>query len=173
MWFHDEARIGQKNKLTRIWAPRGSRPTAPQDLGFASGYIFGAVCPLEQKAAALIMPVCNTWAMNHHLREISAQVAPDAHAVVFLDQAAWHTSAKLEVPSNITPLLLPPYSPELNPVERVWKYMRSHWLSNRLFLDLEAVLDACEQAWLRFAAQPDLIASLCRARWATPADQPL
>ena len=78
----DEARIGQKDSLTRVWGQTGSRPAAPKDLGFASAYVFGAVCPSAGKAAALIMPICNTVAMNHHLSEISSQVAADAHAVV-------------------------------------------------------------------------------------------
>jgi len=128
VWFQDEARIGQKNSLTRVWGQTGSRPAAPKDLGFASAYVFGAVCPAEGKAAALIMPICNTAAMNHHLSEISTQVAADAHAVVILDRAGWHRSQGLMVPGNITLLELPPYSPELNPVERIWHYLRSHWL---------------------------------------------
>ena len=115
----DEARIDQKNSLARVWGQTGSRPVAPKDLGFASAYVFGAVCPSEGKAAALIMPICNTAAMNHHLSEISSQVAADAHAVVILDRAGWHRSQGLVVPGNITLLELPPYSPELNPVERV------------------------------------------------------
>jgi DDE superfamily endonuclease len=76
------------------------------------------------------MPICNTAAMNHHLCEISSQVAADAHAVVILDGASWHKSHGLVAPSNITLLALPPYSPQLNPVERVWHYLRSHWLAN-------------------------------------------
>ena len=75
VWFQDEARIGQKNSLARVWGQTGSRPVAPKDLGFASAYLFGAVCPSEGKAAALIMPICNTAAMNHHLSEISSQGA--------------------------------------------------------------------------------------------------
>ena len=129
----DEARIGQKNSLTRVWGQTGSRPAAPKDLGFASAYVFGAVCPSQSKAAALIMPICNTAAMNHHLCEIGSQVAADAHAVVILDGASWHKSHRLVVPSNITLLALPPYSPELNPVERIWHYLRSHWLANSVF----------------------------------------
>src|SRR5271165_5936531 len=112
VWFQDEARIGQKNTLTRVWGPTGSRPAAPKDLGFASAYVFGAVCPSQGKAAALIMPICNTAAMNHHLCEISSQVAADAHAVVILDSASWHNSHGLVAPGNITLLELPPYSPE-------------------------------------------------------------
>jgi hypothetical protein len=75
MRFQDEARIGQKNSLTRVWGQTGSRPAASKDLGFASAYVFGAVCPAHGNAAALIMPICNTAAMNHHLSEISSQVA--------------------------------------------------------------------------------------------------
>src|SRR6202035_186661 len=126
VWFQDEARIGQKNSLTGVWGQTGSRPAAPKDLGFASAYVFGAVCPVEGKAAGRIMPVCNTGAMNHHLSEISSQVAADAHAVVILDRAGWHRSQGLVVPGNITLLELPPYSPELTPVERIWHYLRSH-----------------------------------------------
>jgi hypothetical protein len=76
VWFQDEARIGQKNSLTRVWGQTGSRPAAPKDLGFASAYVFGAVCPVAGKAAALIMPVCNTAAMNHHLSEIQPGRCP-------------------------------------------------------------------------------------------------
>src|SRR6202166_2809499 len=79
IWFQDEARIGQKNKITRRWAKRGTRPSAPRDQRTASTYIFGAVCPKEGKGAALILPTCNTEAMNLHLVEIAATVAPGAH----------------------------------------------------------------------------------------------
>ena len=166
VWFQDEARIGQKNSLTRAWGQTGSRPVAPKDLGFASAYLFGAVCPSQGKAAALIMPICNTAAMNHHLSEISSQVAADAHAVVILDGAGWHRSQGLVVPSNITLLELPPYSPELNPVERVWHYLRSHWLANSVFRSLADIMDACEMAWNRFATDHRLIRSLCAVAWA-------
>ena len=172
IWFQDEARIGQKNSLTRVWGQTGSRPVAPKDLGFASAYLFGAVCPSQGKAAALIMPICNTAAMNHHLCEISSQVAADAHAVVILDGAGWHRSQGLVVPSNITLLELPPYSPELNPVERIWHYLRSHWLANSVFVSLTDIMDACEMAWNRFATNHDLIRSLCAVSWA-PALPPL
>ena len=133
-----------------------------KDLGFASAYVFGAVCPVEGKAAALIMPICNSAAMNHHLIEISSQVAADAHAVVILDRAGWHRSQGLVVPGNITLLELPPYSPELNPVERIWHYLRSHWLANSVFSSLADVMDACEMAWNRFATDDGLIR--CSAR---------
>jgi hypothetical protein len=102
----DEARIGQKNKITRRWAKRGTRPSAPRDQRTASTYIFGAICPKQGKGAALILPFCNTEAMNLHLAEIAKAVAPGAHAVLLVDQAGWHLSAGLLIPANITILAL-------------------------------------------------------------------
>lgn len=74
IWFQDEAKIGQKNKITRRWAQRGSRPSSPHDQRARSAYIFGAICPRHGKAAALIMPWCDTYAINQHLSEISRHV---------------------------------------------------------------------------------------------------
>ena len=75
IWFEDEARIGQKNKITRRWARRGTRPAAPRDQRTCSAYIFGAICPAEAKGAALVLPRCTTTAMSLHLAEISQAVA--------------------------------------------------------------------------------------------------
>ena len=119
VWFGDEARIGQKNKLTRRWARRGTRPCAPQDQRTASTYIFGAICPKEGKAAALVLPWCNTEAMALHLTAISQQIEPGRHAALLLDQAGWHVSAKLLVSENITIVPLPAKCPELNSQENV------------------------------------------------------
>lgn len=109
IWFADEARIGQKNKITRRWARRGTRPCAAHDQRTASTYIFGAICPKEGKGAALVLPACNIEAMNLHLAEIATEVAPGKHAILLLDQAGWHMSTRLIVPPNITlvPLLHP------------------------------------------------------------------
>src|SRR5476651_747680 len=121
IWFQDEARIGQKNKITRRWAKRGARPSAPKDQRTASAYIFGAICPKDGKGAALVMPRCDTEAMNLHLAEIATQIAPGAHAAILVDQAGWHLSAGLIVPPNITLIPLPAKCPELNPQENVWQ----------------------------------------------------
>jgi len=85
IWFADEARVGQKNKITRRWARQGTRPSAPQDQRTASTYIFGAICPREGKGAALVLPHCNTEAMSLHLAEIATAIAPRAHAVLLVD----------------------------------------------------------------------------------------
>ncbi len=133
MWFQDEARIGQKNGVVRQWARRGTRPRQPADQRYQSAYLFGAICPARGKGAAMALPFADTAAMQLHLDEISRHVARGAHAVLLLDRAGWHTTAKLKVPKNITPVLLPSRAPELNPVENAWQYLRANWLSNRVF----------------------------------------
>src|SRR3989440_603114 len=154
IWFQDEARIGQKNKITRRWAQRGTRPSAPHDQRTRSAYIFGAICPAQGIAAGLVLPRCNTAAMALHLAEISRTVTPGAHAVLLLDQAGWHLSAKLDVPNNITLMPLPPKSPELNPVENIWQFIRDNWLSNRVFRSYDDIVDHCCFAWNRRPPTP-------------------
>jgi transposase len=166
IWFADEARIGQKNKITRRWARRGTRPRAPHDQRTKWAYIFGAICPAEGKGAGLVMPWCDTQAMQAHLLEISAAVAPGAHAVLLLDRAGWHLSGKLAVPENITLLPLPPRSPELNPVENVWQFLRDNWLSNRVFRSYDDIVAHCCDAWNELMDQPWRIRSIGRRDWA-------
>ncbi len=149
VWFGDQARIGQKNKITRRWARRGTRPAAPHDQRTASTYIFGAVCPWEGKGTGLMLPRCDTEAMSLHLAEVAAAVAPGAHAALLVDRAGWHLSDRLVVPPNVTLVPLPPRCPELNVMENVWQFMRDNWLSNRVFQSYEAIVDHCCQAWNR------------------------
>jgi transposase len=114
-----------------------------------------------------VLPFANAEMMNLHLAEISANVAPGAHAVLTIDGAGWHQKGdKLRVPDNITLLHLPPYSPELNPVENVWAYLRSNKLSNRIFETYEDIVDACCDAWRWFTSQPDNITSIGTRIWA-------
>jgi len=165
VWFCDEARVGQKTQLTRRWAKRGTRPVALQDQRTASTYIFGAICPLHGKAAGLVLPECNIEAMNLHLAEIAAAVAPGAHAALILDQAGWHVSDKLVVPPNITLVPLPPKCPELNPIENVWHYLRDNWLSNRIFDIYDDIVDHCCDAWKKLADRPWVIMSIGLRDW--------
>ena len=120
VWFQDEARVGQQGTLTYVWAERGSRPRALKDLRYEWADLFGAVCAERGVGAALVLPYANADAMTLHLAEISRQVTSGAHAVLVCDGAGWHqTGGRLRVAENITLLHLPPYSPELNPVENV------------------------------------------------------
>lgn len=166
VWFADEARVGQQGTLTRIWAKRGTRPRAPRDCRYAWAYLFGAVCPERGVGAGLVMPYADTQAMSAHLGEISLAIAPGAHAILVLDGAGWHASAALKVPDNITLLPLPPHSPELNPVENVWAYLRQNWLSLQVWENYPAIVDACCQAWNRFLAQPEVVRSVTTRTWA-------
>ena len=103
--------------------------------------------------------------MSRFLAELSAHLAPDAHVVLVLDQAGWHGARALVVPPNLTLVPLPPYSPELNPVERLWLYLRERYLSHRLLEDYEAVVDACCQAWTALTEEPGRIQSLTSYPW--------
>jgi DDE superfamily endonuclease len=113
----------------------------------------------------LILPFCNTATMNLHLAAISADVAPGRHAALLLDQAGWHLSPKLAVPSNITIVPLPAKCPELNGQENVWQFLRDNWLSNRVFQDADALVDHCCAAWNKLEAQPWIIMSLGMRDW--------
>ena len=104
--------------------------------------------------------------MNLHLAEISGAVAADAHAVVLMDQAGWHLTPKLKIPDNISIIPIPSKSPELNPQENIWQYMRDNWLSNRVFETYEKIVDHCCDAWNKLVAQPDRITSIGRRDWA-------
>ena len=152
--------------LTRRWAKRGTRPSAPQDQRTASTYIFGAICPNEGKGCGLILPACNTEAMTLHLAAISAKVAAGRHAALLVDQAAWHLSQHLVVPDNITIVPLPAKCPELNPQENVWEFMRDNWLSNRVFTYYDNIVDHCCDAWNKLIDQPWRIMSLGLRDWA-------
>jgi putative transposase len=166
IWFQDEARIGQKGTLTRIWARRGTRPTAPRDQRYAWAYLFGAVCPERAIATGLVLPCANAKAMNEHLKHISRAVAADAHALLVIDGAGYHEKADLNVPENITLLTQPAYSPELNPVENVWQYLRQNFLANRVYDDYDAIVDACCSAWNALVKVPDQLASITHRPWA-------
>lgn len=161
IWWQDEARIGQHGTLTRVWAERGSRPRAPRDQRYKWAYLFGAICPARGVGAAWVVPHADIWSMNLHLQEISRQVAPGAHAVVVLDGAGWHrTGGRLRVPDNISLLRLPPYSPELNPQENVWEYLRQNQLANRVYDSYDAIVEACCKAWNDLVAEPGRIQSI-------------
>ena len=120
----------------------------------------------QGKGAALVLPRCNTEGMTLHLAEISAAVAPGAHAILLLDQAGWHRSTGLLIPANITLLPLPAKCPELNPVENVWQFMRDNWLSNRIFKSYDDILDHCCFAWNRLTDMPWRIMSIGMRKWA-------
>ena len=113
------------------------------------------------------MPAANSEAMSEHLKEIGTQVAPGALAVLVCDGAGWHQlGGKLVVPDNIVLLPLPPYSPELNPMENVWDYLRGNKLSHRIWDTYEEIVEACANAWRFLIDDVDRITSIAHREWA-------
>src|SRR3954451_17939885 len=151
----DEARVGQKGRLCHRWWARGRRPPGRCDRRFESAYSFAAVEPATGADVALVLPEVSTAAMNLFLATFAAALAEDVHAALVLDGAGWHGSRGLVVPAKVTLVPLPPYSPELNPVERVWLYLRERFLSLRVFADYRAIVEACCEAWNRLRAAAD------------------
>ncbi len=163
-WFvQDEARIGQQGTLTRVWARTGSRPVAVRQTEYEWVYLWAAVEPATGESVAMITPTVNTSLMNQFLAGLGGTLAADEHAVLVLDNAGWHVARALAVPDNITLLLLPPYSPELNPVERLWHWLRSHQLSNRVYADYDHLLRETDRAWLTLERQA--LARVCACPW--------
>jgi transposase len=160
LWFMDEARVGQKGRTTHRWWVKGQRPPGIADKRFAFAYIFAAVRPATGEDFALVLPRVSSAAMSRFLADFATTLPEDTHAVLVLDQAGWHGAKDLIVPDGITLVPLPPYSPELNPVERVWLYLRERYLSHRVLADYEAVVDACCEAWNALVAEVGRLRSL-------------
>jgi transposase len=118
--------------------------------------MFGAVCPETGETNGWLMPFANTETMNIQLSDFSRQLGPDVHAILVLDQAGWHTTKRLTAPENVTP-----YSPELNPVELLWRYLRQLYLSDRVYRDRESLEEAAAIAWRRLTDNPEAIISIC------------
>jgi hypothetical protein len=128
--------------------------------------------PVRGSGAPLALPFADTEAMQLHLDEIAANVAPGAHAVLIFDRAGWHTTPNLVFPPNLTPIWLPSRAPELNPVENVWQYLRANWLSNIVFETFDDIIDAAYDAWRNLTARPDVITSIGMRRWASSLSSP-
>jgi transposase len=131
VYFQDEARFGTQGTITRVWARRGSRPRAVRQNGRQWLYVLMAVCAATGAASGLIMPELNTAVINLFLEQLSGDLPAGVHAVLIWDGAGFHAGNDLVVPVNMSLIRLPPYSPELNPVENLWHYLRSHHWSNR------------------------------------------
>jgi len=162
-YFQDEARFGQKGTITRVWARRGSRPTAVRQTGFASLYVLAAVCATTGAMSALIMPELNTAVVNLFLEQFARELPAGVHAVLIWDGAGFHTSEGLVVPANVSLIPLPPYSPELNPVENLWHYLRAHHWSNRSYRDYDALQEEAVRSLCAVREDIGTIKTVCNA----------
>lgn len=165
IFFEDECRFGQQGTTTNVWARRGSRPTVVRQTEYEYLWVLGAVCPETGKAEGLLSPRLNTEVINVFLEQFSATLASDEQAVMIWDGAGFHTSKSLRIPQNVTLLQLPAYSPELNPIENLWHYLKSHFWSNRAYAGYEALEAAAIDAWHRAVLNPALMQSVCAAKY--------
>lgn len=165
LWFQDEARFGMQGTITRIWALKGQRPRVWQQREFEWTYLYGSVEPLTGRAHGCRLPEANTEAMNLYLENFSRFLEEDEHALMVLDRAGWHRATALKIPSNVTLLCLPPYSPELNPMELVWGNGRRNYFANTVHKTIDDLESAVDQLWLRQTQHRDKMKSLCGFDW--------
>ncbi len=142
--FQDEAAFGRINKPKACWCAKGIRPSVPCHHIREYRYAYGAVEPVTGESFFLVMPYCNTECMNVFLRELSSRFSEDI-ILLCCDGAAWHKSKALKLPENIVLFHIPPYTPEMNSIEQIWKELRKRGFRNEVFATLEKVVDRlCE-----------------------------
>ena len=161
--------MGQQGTLTRVWARKGSRPRAVRQTRYEYLYVLGAVCPASGQSVGLLAPYVNTKIVNEFLTRLAGAVSPDEQGVVLWDQAGYHRSGTLEVPANLSLIALPPYSPELNPMENGWHYHRSHYWANQAYADYEALEQRACQSWQAIHSDVQLVRSIYHAPYLTAA----
>jgi len=159
----DEARVGQKGRTGHRWWLKGERPRGLCDRRFEWAYLYAAVQPATGEDVCLVLPAVSTAAMSTFLGAFARALPANQHAVMVLDQAGWHGAKALRVPDAVTLVSLPPYSPELNPVERVWLYLRERFLSHCVLDGYDEIVTACCKAWN--ALTPERLRSLTHQPW--------
>ena len=163
VYFQDESRFGQQGTMTNLWAKQGSRPTAVRQTEYQYLWVIGVVCPETGHAEGLLSPRLNTKMINVFLEQFSKTIPAEEHAVMIWDGAGFHTSKQLQVPENVSLVQLPAYSPELNPIENLWHYLKSHFWSNRTYKDYDALEQAAVTAWRKAVLDENLVKSVCAA----------
>lgn len=156
--FFDEARFGLQPDVARLWAQRGRRAVVPVKTGYKNFYLYAAIDPAYGESLILILPRVDTDMINVYLEELG-KAFPYKNILLIWDQAGYHRSKELHLPPNIKIEPLPPYSPELNPAERLWRWLRRHVCRNRLFLSLDEQIEVIGET-IRELTSCDL-ATLC------------
>ncbi len=167
VFFQDEARIGQKGMVSRVWARKGTRARIPRDHRYGYVYLFSAACPETGVAVGHVCDKANTTEMNRHLRDVSSSLDDGKHALIVLDGAGWHRSKDLEIPANVSLLRLPPYSPELNPIETLFSVLKHRRFANRVFESTEHVRKTVTEVWETFSRNAKNISQITTREWAT------
>ncbi len=162
MFFFDAARFGTHSKIGRAWLEKGKRSPMLVKLGFKNFYLYSAVEPKPGIDFTLQISHVNTICLNVYLVELS-KAFPNDEIMLVMDGAGWHKSKSLKIPQNIELVYLPPYSPELNPVERLWQYVKQHTIKNKVYVGLSALSNAVDQ-FLKSLTHP-VLTSLCSAHY--------
>lgn len=163
--FQDEAGFGRINKPKYCWCNKGIRPSVPSHHIRQYRYVYGAVEPLTGENFFLILPYCNTDNMSVFIKELSKEYKDDIILLV-CDGALWHKSNTLNIPSNIKITHIPPYTPEMNPIEQIWKQIRTMGFKNEVFKTLKDVVDRlCDTINL---LTKDMVKSITHREWINP-----
>lgn len=166
LMFQDEGRFGLLGTPRRCWAPRGTRPVVGARLERKYLYAFSAVSPHDGMLDSLVLPWVNAETMSLFLAEV-AQRHADEFVFMVMDQAGWHLAGDLIVPTNMRLMVLPPYSPELNPAEHLWEALRESCFANHVFRDLRAVERALTAGLRALEADPQRTQSMTGFNWIT------
>ena len=166
LWCEDEARLGLKPIVRKVWAVRGQRPLAPNQTRYEWVYVYGFVRPTTGQTYWLILPTVNTSAMTVALAEFARDVGAGAEKqiVLVLDQAGWHQSHAVVVPTGVELVVLPAATPELQPAERLWPLLREA-VANQAFANLDDLEDTLVERCLQLAEQPSIIQSATNYHW--------
>lgn len=166
VWWEDEARLGLKPVMRRVWARRGQRPRAPSQTRYEWLYVYGFVHPVRGETYWLILPTVSIEAMSVALREFARDVGvgKDNQVVLVLDGAGWHRSGKVEVPEGLTLVGLPPYTPELQPAERLWPLVREG-VANQAFRDLDALQERLVERCCQVRQAREQVRDRTRYHW--------
>jgi transposase len=164
LMLQDEARFGRISDVRRCWAPKPLRPICQAMLTHEYTYVYGAVDVCTGAMDSLILPHVNTDCMQLFLNEVSAR-HPDEYIVMVIDGAGWHRSDGLKAPANIYLLKLPPYAPELNPIEHVWDELREKFFHNRVFNSLDALEDHLTAALKTLEDDQNTVGSIVSWPW--------
>lgn len=162
--FQDEARFGRISDVRRCWAPRPMRPLCQAMLSYESTYAYSAVDIRTGQMESLILPGVDTACMQWFLNEVSAR-RPLEKIVMILDGAGWHRGNALRLPENIRLLPLPPYAPELNPVEHIWDEIQEKFFHNRVFNSLDSLEDQLACALSHYEKNPNTLHSIVAWEW--------
>lgn len=164
LYFQDEGRFGRINTVQKCWCQKGIVPKVTQQLIREYSYAFTAVCPETGETCSLIMPHADSEAMTIFLKTLAEQQSHE-RIILCMDKAGWHTTKQLKIPNNIMIWFLPPYSPELNPVELIWRELRAKYFNNITFKSMKEVEDHLENALIDFAKNKDSIKKLTKINY--------